>query len=109
MFGYCKVQYRVVNSSCSSTILSACVNGHFHLKSGGSPLSNSGHFKVEGSPRVSGGDSAAMPGAAGTLLAVVEDSTDAEVVDAAEAADAVADGVAMMNWPMEGWRILENG
>ena len=50
-----------------------------------------------------------MPGAAGTLLAVVEDSTDAEVVDAAEAADAVADGVAMMNWPMEGWRILENG
>jgi hypothetical protein len=36
-----------------------------------------------------------MAGAVGTLVAVVEDSTDAEVVDAAEAADAVADGVTM--------------
>jgi hypothetical protein len=38
-----------------------------------------------------------MPGAVGTLVAVVEDSTDAEVVDAAEAADAVADDVAIIS------------
>jgi hypothetical protein len=37
-----------------------------------------------------------MPGAVGTLVAVVKDSRDAEVVDAAGAADAVADGVAMI-------------
>ena len=83
------VQYGIVSSSCSSTILSACVNGDFHFKFGGAP-------RVSGS----GGDSPAISGAVGAVVAVVVDFADAEVVDAAEAADAagaVADGVAMIS------------